>query len=289
MEYLNGQELVNGNPEGHQRILSALEFQQNHHSPGTATGVCGPKGVRVAPQERFSNQLGVQFLQGGEVDSAGVIRGVGTDQSLYGGGVAEQSLERGILHGLVPGPRRGGLAMAWEEPTWVERKGGYMAGSAKSVLNGDASDTNLPPVFLTASWINLVMLNYEVDPKTLAPFVPPGIELDAWQGRTLASIVGFEFADVRVLNRSIPFHRDFEEMNQRFYVRRRTADGWRRGVVVRELVPLPTVALLARVLYGEPYKALPMDRLLSYYHMPPGASGLGRVARHVPLRAGPVV
>ena len=218
-----------------------------------------------------------------------MIRGVGTDQSLYGGGVAEQSLERGILHGLVPGPRRGGLAMAWEEPTWVERKGGYMAGSAKSVLKGDASDTNLPPVFLTASWINLVMLNYEVDPKTLAPFVPPGIELDAWQGRTLASIVGFEFADVRVLNRSIPFHRDFEEMNQRFYVRRRTADGWRRGVVVRELVPLPTVALLARVLYGEPYKALPMDRLLSYYHMPPGASGLGRVARHVPLRAGPVV
>ena len=95
------------------------------------------------------------------------------------------------------------------------------------------------------------MLNYEVDARILTPFVPPGIELDAWQGKTLASIVAFEFAEVRILNRSIPLHRDFEEMNLRFYVRRRTADGWRRGVVfVRELVPLPTVALLARLLYG---------------------------------------
>ena len=65
------------------------------------------------------------------------------------------------------------------------------------------------------------MLNYEVDARILAPFVPPGIELDAFQGKTLASIVAFEFADVRVLNRSVPFHRDFEEMNLRFYVRRR--------------------------------------------------------------------
>ena len=112
------------------------------------------------------------------------------------------------------------------------------------------------------------MLNYEVDPKILAPFVPPGIELDSWQGKTLASIVAFEFADVRVLDRSIPLHRDFEEMNLRFYVRRKTADGWRRGVVfVKELVPLPIVALLARLLYGEPYKALPMDRLFQHHPM----------------------
>ena len=28
------------------------------------------------------------------------------------------------------------------------------------------------------------MLNYVVDPEVLAPFVPPGLELDAWEGRT---------------------------------------------------------------------------------------------------------
>ena len=98
------------------------------------------------------------------------------------------------------------------------------------------------------------MLNYEVDPEILVPFLPPGLAIDAWEGRTLASIVAFEFADVRVMNVSVPFHRDFEEMNLRSYVRRETGDGWRRGVVfVREVVPLPMVALLARVCYGEPY------------------------------------
>ena len=125
------------------------------------------------------------------------------------------------------------------------------------------------PVFLTAWWRNLVMLNYEVDPGILAPFVPRGIELDSWQGKTLASIVGFEFADVRLLGTPIPLHRHFEEINLRFYVRRRTADGSRRGVVfVRELVPLPTVAFLARLIYGEPYRTVPMKRLFENHAMP---------------------
>ena len=109
-------------------------------------------------------------------------------------------------------------------------------------------------------------------------FPPAGVELDAWEGRTLASIVAFEFAEVRILNRSVPFHRDFEEMNLRFYVRRETVDGWRRGVVfVKELVPLPTVALLARVLYGEPYRALPMER--DFRDRPVSSASSGKAGR----------
>lgn len=127
------------------------------------------------------------------------------------------------------------------------------------------ANNTLPPVFLTATWRNLVILNYEVEPKILMPFLPPGTELDTWQDKTLASIVGFEFADVRVLRTPIPFHRDFEEINLRFYVHRKAPDGWRRGVVfVRELVPRRIVALLAHQLYGEPYTALPMDRLFRH-------------------------
>lgn len=121
------------------------------------------------------------------------------------------------------------------------------------------------------------MLNYEVDPEILMPLLPPGLEVDAWGGRTMVSIVGFEFADVRVLNISVPFHRDFEEVNLRFYVRREIADGWRRGVVfVREVVPVPTVALLARLLYGEPYKALPMERGFEDHLAVPESLGTGR-------------
>ncbi|MFI5119377.1 MAG: YqjF family protein [Thermoanaerobaculia bacterium] len=113
--------------------------------------------------------------------------------------------------------------------------------------------------FLTAEWRHLAMLNFEIDPKVLSPFVPAGTELDAWQGRTFVSIVGFLFLDVRVLGAAIPGHRDFEEVNLRFYVRRLSSDGWRRAVVfVKEIVPRIAIAWTARALFGENYVALPM-------------------------------
>ena len=122
------------------------------------------------------------------------------------------------------------------------------------------SAPNQPAVFLSAIWRYLVMLNYEIDPAILVPLVPPGTELDSWRGRTFASMVGFLFLDTRVLGLPIPLHRDFEEVNLRFYVRRRDpVDGWRRGVVfVKEIVPKPAIAWTARLLYGEKYVALPM-------------------------------
>lgn len=115
------------------------------------------------------------------------------------------------------------------------------------------------PPFLTAEWRSLVMLNYEVDPALLRPLVPPGTELDAWGGVTYASVVGFLFLRTRVLGVPIPFHRDFEELNLRFYVRRKGPEGWRRGVVfVKEIVPRMAIAAVARWIYNENYVALPM-------------------------------
>ena len=113
--------------------------------------------------------------------------------------------------------------------------------------------------FLTANWRYLAMLNFVVDPAIVAPLVPPGTELDFENGETFVSVVGFLFLDTRVLGLPIPLHRDFEEMNLRFYVRKKSADTWRRGVVfVREFVPKRAIALIARSFYGEPYLALPM-------------------------------
>ncbi len=113
--------------------------------------------------------------------------------------------------------------------------------------------------FLTAEWRNLVMLNYEIDPEVLAPHLPAGCEIDFWDNRTFVSVVGFQFFETKVLGLAIPFHRNFEEVNLRFYVRRKAEDGWRRGVVfVKELVPRWAIAFVARRLYGENYQALPM-------------------------------
>lgn len=120
------------------------------------------------------------------------------------------------------------------------------------------------PVFLSAQWRHLAMLNFEIAPEILAPRVPRGCELDFYAGRTFVSVVGFLFLDTRVLGIPIPFHRNFEEVNLRFYVRRRAENGEeRRGVVfVKELVPRWAIAFVARTVYGEPYQALPMRHRL---------------------------
>jgi uncharacterized protein len=115
-------------------------------------------------------------------------------------------------------------------------------------------------VFLSAEWRDLVMLNYEVSPKLLRPYVPRGTELDSFQGKTFVSLVGFRFLNTKLFGiLPIPFHTNFDEVNLRFYVRRDNAGTNKRGVVfIREIVPRRAIALLARIAYGENYIALPM-------------------------------
>src|SRR5947199_4997189 len=63
----------------------------------------------------------------------------------------------------------------------------------------------------------------------------------------------------------MPINGDFEEVNLRFYVRKKSADTWRRGVVfVREFVPKRAIATIARTFYGEPYLALPMKHQIDH-------------------------
>lgn len=114
---------------------------------------------------------------------------------------------------------------------------------------------------LTACWRNLVVVNFAVDPRLVAPLVPAGTELDFHAGQTFLSLVGFRFERTRLAGR-IPLWPcpSFEEVNLRFYVRRHTSEGVRRAVCfVREIVPCRTIAWGARLLYGEPYVARPMD------------------------------
>jgi len=122
----------------------------------------------------------------------------------------------------------------------------------------------LKGVFLSAEWRWLAMLNYEVEPSLLRPYLPPGTELDTWNGRAFVSLVGFRFLATRILGLGVPGHRDFDEVNLRLYVRRRAPEGWRRGVAfIRELVPRKGLAWVARAFYGEPYAAVPMRHAIN--------------------------
>ena len=124
-----------------------------------------------------------------------------------------------------------------------------------------------PRPFLTAAWRHLAMLNYEVPPALVRPLVPRGTALDSWRGRTFVSLVGFLFADTRVFGVPVPFHRTFEEVNLRFYVRREVDGELRRGVTfIRELVPRALVARVAHAAYNEPYTALRMRHRVADDH-----------------------
>ncbi|MCA9523426.1 MAG: DUF2071 domain-containing protein [Myxococcales bacterium] len=115
-------------------------------------------------------------------------------------------------------------------------------------------------VFLRANWRYLLMANYAIDPALLVDHCPAGVEIDRHDGETFVSLVGFLFLDTRVMRVPIPGHRDFEELNLRFYVRRQTDGGLRRGVAfIAEIVPRRAIAWVARTLYNESYLALPMD------------------------------
>ncbi len=118
---------------------------------------------------------------------------------------------------------------------------------------------NTPKPFLTAGWNHLAMLNFEVDPAILAKYVPAGTEIDFFHGKTFLSVVGFRFLRTRVLGLPIPFHRNFDEVNLRCYVKRMVNGEVRRGVTfLKELVPRRMVAYVARRFYNENYACVPM-------------------------------
>ncbi len=113
--------------------------------------------------------------------------------------------------------------------------------------------------FLTASWNDLAIINYEIDSKIIEKYVPKGTEIDFWDNKCYISLIGFMFKNVKVLGVKIPFHINFEEVNLRFYVKRFENGIWKRGVVfIKEIVPRHAISIVANTLYNEHYETLKM-------------------------------
>ena len=112
--------------------------------------------------------------------------------------------------------------------------------------------------FLTARWENLIMANYAVPPEVLLPYLPKGVELDFYKGKTYVSLVGFLFKNTRIFQIPVPLYGTFEEINLRFYVTRKEGKILKRGVVfINETVPNNLVAYIANSLYRGNYTAVP--------------------------------
>jgi uncharacterized protein YqjF (DUF2071 family) len=113
-------------------------------------------------------------------------------------------------------------------------------------------------IFLKANWENIIMVNYEIAPEILMPYLPKGVELDLYEGKTYVSLVGFMFKKTKLFNVPIPKLGTFEEINLRFYVTRTEGNTIKRGVVfINETIPYKIVAWMANKLYNEHYTVVP--------------------------------
>lgn len=128
--------------------------------------------------------------------------------------------------------------------------------------------------FLTAEWHHLIGVTYAADEALLAPHLPRGAQIDQLDGSPRVSLVAFGFRHTRVRGIAIPGHITFPEINLRFYVR---LGGERAVVFIRELVPRHAISLVAKLVYNEPYRTVPMAHLVTE----------ARDALHVRHRFGP--
>lgn len=116
------------------------------------------------------------------------------------------------------------------------------------------------PVLLTGEWKNLLMVNYEVEPRLLKPYVPRGTNLNLWNDRCYVTLAGFIFDKIKVLGIKFPFHDQVIEVNLRFYVIPKHARAGERGVVfIQESIAKPMIAFAANLLYKEHYRVMPVS------------------------------
>ncbi|MFB2583192.1 YqjF family protein [Herbiconiux sp. P15] len=145
-------------------------------------------------------------------------------------------------------------------------------------------------------WQSLTFLHWRVDPKIVAPHLPPGTEPDVFDGSAWVGLIPFRLANATAPGFSalgpIPYAGTFPEVNVRLY----SVDGTgRRGVVFSSLEASKLAAVgAANVLFGLPYRWARMsittsrDGAITYRSERRGSAGLGgRTGPHTVIEARP--
>ena len=107
------------------------------------------------------------------------------------------------------------------------------------------------PHILTMKWHDLAFLHWAVEPRVLAPHLPPGLQLDTFEGKAWLGLVPFRMSQVQP--RGFPHWKwitDFPEMNVRTYA----SDGKVSGVWFFSLdATQPLAVWAARKFFHLPY------------------------------------
>lgn len=115
-------------------------------------------------------------------------------------------------------------------------------------------------VFLEAKWQRLLSANYVIDPEILTPHLPEGTEVELYNDKCYVSLVAFRYSDTKLLKVRVPFHGMFEEVNLRFYVKRKIEPNvWRSEVAFTKLFfPKRSLTMVAKRIYKENYETFKM-------------------------------
>lgn len=115
-------------------------------------------------------------------------------------------------------------------------------------------------IFLKANWLRLASANYIIDPSILNKHLPKGTILEPHNDKHFVSLVAFRYCETRLLNVRIPYHQVFEEINLRFYVKRKLTSGkWRSEVAFTKLYfPKRMLTFVAKSVYKENYETAKM-------------------------------
>src|SRR5205085_1048277 len=100
--------------------------------------------------------------------------------------------------------------------------------SFRSVNSIDRVTPTLEPdqqVVMRQDWHHLLFLHWEVPPSKLQALLPPGLDLDTFEGKAYAGLVPFTLTGVRpILTPPLPWISSFHEINVRTYVHRNGRD-----------------------------------------------------------------
>jgi uncharacterized protein YqjF (DUF2071 family) len=113
------------------------------------------------------------------------------------------------------------------------------------------------PWVMTQSWHDLLFAHWPVDVRTLQPKLPPGLELDRWDGQAWLGIIPFHMTNVAARGvPALPWVSAFPELNVRTYVRLRGTP----GVYFLSLdAGNPLAVSTARALFHLPYFSASMS------------------------------